>query len=632
MINLLLAIVVSASIDSTMLMLGDQTDLHLSVTHEASEQVQMPVYGEMLQEGIEIVDRSAIDTTALPDGRVQMTQDLTLTSFKDSLFAIQPLYVTSGEDTFWTEPMALNVIQPFEVDSSLAITDIKDIEKAPIWWWGIIRWILLVLGILLLIDLAFWLWKWYEKHHQPAEETIDPELLRPADEVALEKLDEIKAQKIWKDGKVKEYQTELTDVVREYIGRRFDVHSTEKTSDETLQEMKSKVDKDLYTRLKSMLQLADLVKFAKWHTTPDENEIVDIFSDFLSRAGLGSKVVFVTGIYARTAKQSYGGWFYDTLRDQNSDQELSLMIPQGLRDDLENGSLVTVGGTVYKKAGNRGNIQLGFKVSRVETLQQQAVSEEDMKRAELRARKTQRGFANVDAVLEGILMRGERPKVALIFAASSITMADFDAGKHAAEASMDFTEYRVNFSSAKDLCDLLSRVDGEGYDVLALVRGGGSGIEHLDDLAVLEKVVSLDTPLICAVGHVDEKLFLSPYGVTGESMMSPLSGYGNRFILGRVVAPLNMMISVGLSLAGKTKEAALIARRFCRRCDEKGCLLGFAPYDYYPLTGEKVPDLDEFENRPVPSDGWPWATWSACNVMTMLTYVLPREDREEKER
>ena len=90
--------------------------------------------------------------------------------------------------------------------------------------------------------------------------------------MALEKLDEIKAQKIWKDGKVKEYQTELTDVVREYIGRRFDVHSTEKTSDETLQEMKSKVDKDLYTRLKSMLQLADLVKFAKWHTTPDENE------------------------------------------------------------------------------------------------------------------------------------------------------------------------------------------------------------------------------------------------------------------------------------------------------------------------------------------------------------------------
>ena len=272
MINLLLAIVVSASIDSTMLMLGDQTDLHLQVTHDASEQVQMPVFGENLQDGIEIVDRTSIDTVTLPDGRLQLTQNLTLTSFKDSLFSIEPIAVASGEDTFWIESMALNVIQPFEVDSSLAITDIKDIEKAPIWWWGIIRWILLAVGILLLIDLAFWLWRWYEKHHQPAEETIDPELLRPADEVALEKLDEIKAAKIWKDGKVKQYQTELTDVVREYIGRRFDVHSTEKTSDETLREMKPLIDKDLFARLKSMLQLADLVKFAKWHTTPDENE------------------------------------------------------------------------------------------------------------------------------------------------------------------------------------------------------------------------------------------------------------------------------------------------------------------------------------------------------------------------
>ena len=213
-----------------------------------------------------------MDTTTLPDGRVQLKQDLMLTSFKDSLFAIEPLYVTRGEDTFWTEPLALNVIQPFEVDSSNAITDIKDIEKAPIWWWGIIRWILLVLGLLLLIDLGFWLWKKYDKYRKKEEEPIDPELLRPADEVALEKLDEIKAQKIWKDGKVKEYQTELTDVVREYIGRRFEVHSTEKTSDETLREMKPLIDKDLYGRLSKMLQLADLVKFAKWHTTPDENE------------------------------------------------------------------------------------------------------------------------------------------------------------------------------------------------------------------------------------------------------------------------------------------------------------------------------------------------------------------------
>ena len=255
-----------------MLMIGDQTALHLSVTQEANEHVEMPVFGETLQDGIEIIDRSAIDTTTLPDGRLQLSQELTLTSFKDSLFPVAPIAVVSGTDTFFTDPMALNVIQPFEVDSSLAITDIKDIEKAPIYWWGIIRWILLALAIIGLFVGAYYGVQWYRKHFLKEEEVIEPELLRPADEVALEKLDEIKAQKIWKDGKVKEYQTELTDVVREYIGRRFDVQSTEKTSDETLRAMKPLIDKELFAKLSKMLQLADLVKFAKWHTTPDENE------------------------------------------------------------------------------------------------------------------------------------------------------------------------------------------------------------------------------------------------------------------------------------------------------------------------------------------------------------------------
>lgn len=272
MFNLLLAIIVSASIDSTNLMIGDQTDLHLQVTQDASEQVSMPAFGETLQDGIEIVDKTIVDTLTLPDGRLQLNQYLTLTSFKDSLFVISPIAVASGEDTFWTEALALNIIQPFEIDTTLAIADIKDIEKAPIWWWGIIRWILLGLLIAGLGVGGYFLWRWYDKRRKPEEEELDPELLRPADEVALEKLDEIKAAKIWKDGKVKEYQTELTDVVREYIGRRFEVHSTEKTSDETLQAMKPLIEKDLYSRLKSMLQLADLVKFAKWHTTPDENE------------------------------------------------------------------------------------------------------------------------------------------------------------------------------------------------------------------------------------------------------------------------------------------------------------------------------------------------------------------------
>ena len=260
--------------------------MHIRVTQEANERVEWPVFGETLQDGIEIIDRTIVDTTTLSDGRLQLNQYLTLTSFKDSLFVVRPIEIVSGEDTFRTEPMALNVLQPFdlEADSTNAITDIKPVERAPIWWWGIIRWVLLALGIALVLTGIGYLVYWLLNRRKPKEEPVNPELLRPADEVALEKLDAIKIAKIWQKGQVKEYHTDLTDVVREYIGRRFDVHSTEKTSDETLKEIKpillakgegleANVDgKELYENLRTMLQLADLVKFAKWSTTPDENE------------------------------------------------------------------------------------------------------------------------------------------------------------------------------------------------------------------------------------------------------------------------------------------------------------------------------------------------------------------------
>lgn len=272
--NILLAIIVSAAIDSTAIFIGDQTDIRLQATMDAAEQVAMPVYGEMLMDGIEIVDRTVVDTAVLADGRRQLSQYLTVTSFSDSLFYIPPQPFVSGGDTLWSQPLSLNVIQPFEMDTTLAITDVKDIRKAPIWWWGIFRWVLLALGVIALGVGIYYLVRYIRRLRKGEEETVNPELLRPAEEVALEKLDLIREAKIWQEGKTKQYHTELTDVIREYIGRRYEVSSTEKTSDETLKALKPLMDgqKELFERLRKMLTLADLVKFAKWNTTPDENE------------------------------------------------------------------------------------------------------------------------------------------------------------------------------------------------------------------------------------------------------------------------------------------------------------------------------------------------------------------------
>jgi hypothetical protein len=54
----------------------------------------------------------------------------------------------------------------------------------------------------------------------------------PPHEAALHALDKIKEEKLWMKGKYKEYHTQLTDVIREYIERRFLINSMEMTSSE----------------------------------------------------------------------------------------------------------------------------------------------------------------------------------------------------------------------------------------------------------------------------------------------------------------------------------------------------------------------------------------------------------------
>lgn len=239
------------------------------------------------------------------------------------------------------------------------------------------------------------------------------------------------------------------------------------------------------------------------------SEILNIFSDYLAKNVTSSKVVFIRGIYFKKKFDPSWKYAYDIIRDENDQREITIVIPPSLRDGLKDGALVLLGGNINRALKDNGTIQLQLYVTRADIVQDQAISEEDMKRTEIRNAKSRLGYKNVDSILEDILYRGEKPRVALVFATTSITMSDFNAGKDAASAQIDFTECRVPFSKPQEVADLLSKLDqNNAYDAIALVRGGGGGIEALDDLIVLESILNLTTPLICAVGHVEEKIFI----------------------------------------------------------------------------------------------------------------------------
>jgi len=268
-------------------------------------------------------------------------------------------------------------------------------------------------------------------------------------------------------------------------------------------------------------------------------EVVGLYRKYLDK-GSTNNVVWIRGIYIQRPNQN-PQWaaFYDELRDpDNTNQSITLKINRQDRAKLKSNSLVHIGGLIELVANNTGTIQILINVTRYEIVKDQFVTEQDLKRNEIRIAKSKKGFKNVDAILEDKLFRDERPKVALVFALTSITMADFNAGVNAAAVKIDFQEHRQSFGNAAMLSSFLQNLDKSGYDVIALVRGGGGGIEALDEVSVLQTVSVMTTPVICAIGHVGEELFMK--SIADKVAPTP-NGLGQYFseMVERVVAKRN---------------------------------------------------------------------------------------------
>ena len=256
------------------------------------------------------------------------------------------------------------------------------------------------------------------------------------------------------------------------------------------------------------------------------SELIGIFNNALARQNETSKVVFLRGIYLQKSDNGNWSYCYDTLRDEDSQEELTLQLTRQQRQELSNGNLVMVGGLLGRNITNKGYIQLVMKVSRISIIQNQAIDEDEIKRMELRQKKASSGFKNVDAILEQKLFADARPKIALVLAQSSITISDFNSGINAAKSAIDFEEFRVPFSNKDILIRTLQEIDGRGFDVIALIRGGGEGIEKLDIPDIIETVVGLNTATIAAIGHVEEKLFIKQ---VVDKVASTPNGLGQYF-------------------------------------------------------------------------------------------------------
>lgn len=117
------------------------------------------------------------------------------------------------------------------------------------------------------------------------------------------------------------------------------------------------------------------------------SELIAIFNATLGRQNEFAKLVSLRGIYQQRQNSQNWSFAYAGLRDESSQDEITLRMPKELFETLANGNLITVIGILERKIDPRGSIQITLNVTRVEKLQEQAVSEADQKKAKLRRYK-----------------------------------------------------------------------------------------------------------------------------------------------------------------------------------------------------------------------------------------------------
>ena len=90
---------------------------------------------------------------------------------------------------------------------------------------------------------------------------------------AMKEIEQIKADKMQSSENQKEYYTKLTDTIRRYIEERYGFSAMEMTSSEIIERLTQQGDQKALDELRMLFQTADLVKFAKYSTLINENDM-----------------------------------------------------------------------------------------------------------------------------------------------------------------------------------------------------------------------------------------------------------------------------------------------------------------------------------------------------------------------
>ena len=252
---------VTTSIDTTKNKIGAEFKLTLKTNVDTLSKVVFPNVKNFGP--LEVIYSYPIDTI-LKNDRYELVKKYGLTQFDSGKYTIPSVKILINNKVFLSDSLKVEVAN-VQVDTlKQKMYDIKDIVPANEGigdWWKYLLILLVIAGIGAFIY-------WYIKKRQ--KQKIEEEIYKTPIEKATSLLNNLEKKELWQQGEVKEYYSQLTDIVRNYIEEAIEIPAMESTTSELIeglkmasQKKKMKLSQETIDNLFVVLKQADLVKFAK---------------------------------------------------------------------------------------------------------------------------------------------------------------------------------------------------------------------------------------------------------------------------------------------------------------------------------------------------------------------------------
>jgi len=247
--------------------------------------------------------------------------------------------------------------------------------------------------------------------------------------------------------------------------------------------------------------------------------VLNIFNNSISLKQT-QRIIQLRGIFVMGKGAFYNGSYYDSLRDESADAQITLVVPALIRNELQHNKTVTINGYITRRVvNNASRIEIQLTVTELVGQTQNKYSDEELKRIELQQAKASAGFRDVQSWIKEKILLEQPFRIAVIIGKTAIIDSDI---KHQLRESLAFYRLdfqRINLSSETEIISTIRLLDENGVDIIVVSRGGGENLDIFNRVSIAEQVIKLRSVFITAIGHKDDVTLLQK--VADKAFITP---------------------------------------------------------------------------------------------------------------